>query len=284
MCLDNTPFDPLWENHAPTAIPSQVIAERRTPNAERRTYRRISVQPHTTLRRSISVRTLLVPAPLAAGDLTLDGDESHHGLRVLRLRPGDAVRVADGAGRLGEGVVASTTASLLTVTVGVVENQPPCPLHALRIIVAPPKGDRWTDLVRGLTELGVGSIAPLRCARGEREPASLDRARRVAAEALKQCRRGHLPEIGAALGIDAVAAPGRRLIVADRAGGPAAPGQPQPTTIVIGPEGGLTDDELAALDRAGAHRVRLAGPILRIETAALAAAAVWASAWEHAAP
>jgi 16S rRNA (uracil1498-N3)-methyltransferase len=53
---------------------------------------------------------------------------------------------------------------------------------------------------------------------------------------------------------------------------------------VIGPEGGLTDDELAALDRAGAHRVRLAGPILRIETAALAAAAVWASAWEHAAP
>jgi 16S rRNA (uracil1498-N3)-methyltransferase len=106
----------------------------------------------------------------------------------------------------------------------------------------------------------------------------------VAAEALKQCRRSHLPEIGTALGIDAVAAPGRRLIVADRAGGPAAPGRPQPTTIVIGPEGGLTDDELAALDRAGAHRVRLAGPILRIETAALAAAAVWASAWEHAAP
>ncbi len=226
------------------------------------------------------MRTLLAPAPLTSGALTLDGDEAHHGLRVLRLDVGDAVRLADGAGRVAEASVTEAGRSL-RLLVGTVENLPGERCADLSVAVAPPKGDRWTDLVRGLTELGVAAILPLRCARGEREPANLDRARRVAGEALKQSRRGWLPRLGPATGIAGLAAGGTRLIIGDPAGGPPRPGRPRPTTLVIGPEGGLTADELAALDAAGAERVRFAGPVLRIETAALAAAAVWASAWEH---
>jgi 16S rRNA (uracil1498-N3)-methyltransferase len=233
---------------------------------------------------SVTVRTLLAPAPLRAGRLRLDDDEAHHALRVLRLRDGDRVRLADGAGRCGEAVVAKAERSLLELDCAEPAALPPGPCQALTIAVAPPKGDRWTDLVRALTELGVGRIIPLTCARGERTPASLDRARRVAGEALKQCRRTWLPEIADPAGIATVAAAGGRLMVGDAAGIRPAPGQPGPTTLVIGPEGGLDAAELAALDAAGAVRIRLGGHILRIETAAVAAAAVWAAAWEPSTP
>jgi len=221
-----------------------------------------------------------VPAPLASGDLTIDGDEAHHALRVLRVKPGEKVRLADGDGRSAAAEVVEA-GKRLRLRVDAVESLPAGRCAELAVAVAPPKGDRWTDLVRGLTELGVGSILPLRCARGERLPASLERARRVAGEALKQSRRAWLPRLGPAIDVAGLASGGTRLIIGDPAGGPPRPGRPCPTTLVIGPEGGLDAAELAALDAAGAERVRLAGPVLRIETAALAASAVWASAWEH---
>ena len=229
------------------------------------------------------MRTLLAPAPLASGELILDDDEAHHGLRVLRLKVGETLRLADGAGGSAEAEVLEAS-KRLRLHVGPVTCEPVGRCAALAVAVAPPKGDRWSDLVRSLTELGVGAILPLRCARGEREPASLDRARRIAGEALKQSRRGWLPRLGPAVDIPGLAAGKTRLIIGDPAGGPPRPGRPCPTTLVIGPEGGLTADELTALDAAGAERVRLAGPVLRIETAACAASAVWASAWEHEAP
>jgi len=210
----------------------------------------------------------------------LTADEAHHGLRVLRLKTGESLRLADGAGLIAEATVIEASRNL-RLNVGAVETLPAERCVSLTVAVAPPKGDRWTDLVRGLCELGVGAITPLRCARGEREPANLDRARRVAGEALKQSRRGWLPQLGPSVDIPGLAVGKTRLIICDPAGGPPRPGRPCPTTLVIGPEGGLTADELAVLDAAGAERIRLAGPILRIETAALAAAAVWASAWEH---
>jgi 16S rRNA (uracil1498-N3)-methyltransferase len=227
------------------------------------------------------MRTLLVPAPLTTGEMEVVGDEAHHGRTVLRLRPGDALRLADGAGLAGTATVLDVGRDRLRLEVASIETAPSSSAELLTVVVAPPKGDRFADLVRGLTELGVGCIRPLRCERGEREPGNLDRVRRVAAEALKQCRRGRLPQVGPVVDIPGLAAQGGALILLDRSGSAPDSRVPRPTTLVIGPEGGLTPDEVTALRAAGATTVRLAGAILRIETAALAATAVWASAWEH---
>lgn len=227
----------------------------------------------------MSTRTLLVPAPLVAGDLLLDGDEAHHARSVLRLETGDEVRLADGAGRSARAVLVEVGKRGVRMAVDAPETASDGPASLLTIAVAPPKGDRFGDLVRGLTELGVGAILPLATERGERMPTSLDRVQRIAREALKQCRRAHLPGIGPQTDIPALVRSGATLTVLDRSGTPAAPGTPRPLTLVIGPEGGFTDAELATLRQAGATTVRLAGPVLRIETAALAACAVWSAAW-----
>jgi 16S rRNA (uracil1498-N3)-methyltransferase len=227
------------------------------------------------------MRTLMVGTRVVVGLMMISDDEAHHGRSVLRLRPGDALRVADGVGGAGFGTVSTVERHAILVQVERVEAVPACPAELLTVAVAPPKGDRLADLVRGLTELGVGCIRFLGCERGEGHPGRPERLERVAAEALKQCQRGRLPQLGPEVDIPGLAALGGRLIVLDRSGTAPDTGRPQSTTLVIGPEGGLTTGETAALRAAGAVNVRLAGPILRIETAALAASAVWATAWEH---
>jgi 16S rRNA (uracil1498-N3)-methyltransferase len=228
------------------------------------------------------MRTLLVQAPVRTGEAVVEGDEAHHARAVLRLKVGDEVRVADGAGRAGVAVVSGIGREALCLEVTAIEELLPDRAALITVAVAAPKGDRLADLVRGLTELGVGTIQLLQTERGERLPGNADRLRRIAAEALKQCRRSHLPGIVPACTITALAASGALLRVLDRAGAPPRTGAPAPVTLVVGPEGGLTTAELAELAAAGAVATRLAGPILRIETAALAAAAVWAAAWESA--
>lgn len=230
-----------------------------------------------------TMRTLLVPAPLVPGVVVIAGDEAHHGRTVLRLAVGDTLRLADGAGCAGMATVTAVERDRLVVTVAAVEALPADPAALLTVVVAAPKGDRFTDLVRQLSELGVGAILPLRCERGERIP-GLDRAQRVAAEALKQCRRGFLPAIGPVVDFPTLAGlPGRRIVL-DREGQVANPGPPGPTVLIVGPEGGFTAAEREALVALPSSLVRLAGPVLRIETAALAAAAVWSAAWEGSRP
>jgi 16S rRNA (uracil1498-N3)-methyltransferase len=227
------------------------------------------------------MRTLILPAPLTTGDHRVADDEAHHAISVLRVEVGDALRVADGDGREGDAVVVAVERKSLVLRVDAVRALPAALAELLTVAVALPKGDRAGDLVRGLTELGVGAILPLRCNRGLRDAAPA-RLERIAAEALKQCRRARLPRLGPAMDIAGLAALPAPVIVCDRAGGAPMPGSPRPTTLVVGPEGGLDDGELAVLRTVGATPVRLAGTILRIETAALAAAAVWTAAWEAA--
>lgn len=232
----------------------------------------------------MSLRTLLVPAPLIAGELRVVDEEAHHARTVLRLVAGDAVRVADGAGCAASAVIIAVGRHDFRLQVAEVTRSDDGPAGLLSIAVAPPKGDRFGDLVRGLTELGVGTIIPMQTERGERLPTAYARWHRIAGEALKQCRRAHLPRILPVTSIPALVQSKVRLTVLDRSGRAAAPGTPGLVTLVIGPEGGFTSAELATLTGGGASLVRLAGPILRIETAALAAAAVWSAAWQTAEP
>jgi 16S rRNA (uracil1498-N3)-methyltransferase len=226
------------------------------------------------------LRILLAQAPLRLGPLRLTDDEAHHGRAVLRLAAGEAVALTDGAGRLAVATVTAVDRRALELRVDSVTEVPPPAAARLTLAVAPPKGGRLDDLVHGLAELGVGTLAPLACARGVREPATT-RLERLAGEALKQCRGAHRLHIAAVTDIPALVAGGGELILADPQGAPADAGLPRNLTIVVGPEGGLTVDERDRLVAGGARRVRLAGQVLRIETAALAAAAVWAAAWER---
>jgi len=227
--------------------------------------------------------------------LTLAAAESRHALAVLRLRPGDTVEVFDGQGAHAMGKLVDDGAGRravrrgggAVVEVGEVWVEPPPGRH-LTLYVAACKGPRLDWLVEKCTELGVDRIRLVEFARSvvRAGDARLAKLSRVAIEACKQCGRNRLPQLSIGDPWPPAPAPGERLVVCD----PEAPislveqlsrnsaRDAVHLTAVIGPEGGLADDERAHLHGAGAVPVRLAPHVLRVETAAVAVAAVWAAA------
>ena len=218
------------------------------------------------------------PPPLRPGPLTVTGPEAKHISAVLRLGLGDAVEAFDGAGRRAAGTIAAVTGkgakTAVQIELADVTESPP-PAAPLTLAVAPPKGDRFRWLVEKTTELGVARVVPLLCERSTVDPSGgkLDKLRATALAACKQCRRDRLPEIAQPVPLAEFlrsCGPATLLHVAgDRFAPP-----PGPHAVLIGPEGGFTDAELAAAHDAGAGVASLPTPILRTETAAIAAAAV----------
>jgi 16S rRNA (uracil1498-N3)-methyltransferase len=208
------------------------------------------------------------PGPLVfvadVGSPVLAAPDDHHVRRVLRLRAGDPLTVGDGAGRwrsarLGAAGVEPT---------GPVE-QASAPDPPLTVGFALVKGDRPELIVQKLTELGVDRIVPLRAGRSvvrwdhERATKAVERLRAVARAAAAQCRRPHLPEVVPVTGLAAVAV-GPGIALAARGGEPLGADH---RTVLVGPEGGWTDEELLV----GAPLVDLGPHVLRAETAAIAA-------------
>lgn len=197
----------------------------------------------------------------------LDGDSAHHLGRVLRLRAGDEVCATDGRGgwrrcnfdgRAGlepDGEVERTEALEYPVTVG----------------FALVKGAKPELVVQKLTELGVDRIVVFAAARsvvrwdGERSTKQFDRLARVARAACAQCRRLWLPEVAPGSLSELVA---EGAVVAD-AGGRAM--RRSDRTVLVGPEGGWTTDELRGSDGAPVATVGMAEHVLRAETAAITA-------------
>lgn len=157
----------------------------------------------------------------------------------------------------------------------------PAPRPAVHLACALPKGDRQGVLLDMATQLGVTRFTPLVCARGvvKPNPNTLDRLRRICLEACKQSRRFYLPEIGEPLTpreLVRASAPGSLRIAhpsADAVPLSAATGL-NTLTLLIGPEGGFTDEEVQEAITAGARPFGLGTGILRIETAAIAALAL----------
>lgn len=199
---------------------------------------------------------------------SLEADDRHHLERVLRLRTGEIVTVADGRGGWRRCTLGPTARLDLD---GEVQRQP-APEPPITVAFAVTKGERPELAMQKLTELGVDRIVAFRAARsvvrweGERAARHLERLRRVVLEAAVQSRRAWLPEVTELAELATLlAAPGAAL--ADVAG---APPSLDRATIVIGPEGGFTPEE-----RALAHStVRLGPHVLRAETAAMAAGAL----------
>jgi 16S rRNA (uracil1498-N3)-methyltransferase len=221
------------------------------------------------------ISVLARPGSLAPGSrASLEEDEVHH-LRVRRAVSGAMVRVLDGAGAVGEGVLdlGSGDASVHLARVDRVE--PPAPLQ---LLVAAGDRDRFGWLAEKCAELGVTELVPVETER-TRPVASrlraghLDRLRRRAREAIKQSGAAWAPVVGDLLSLEAAverAASGPRWL-ADPAGRSPAVGE-SPVAVAVGPEGGFGTDERALLVRAGFEPVRLGPHVMRFETAALAAA------------
>ena len=213
------------------------------------------------------------------------GDEAHHAVAVRRLRVGERVVLTDGAGRSVTGEVASTGKRVLTVEVSAATDTP-APEPELVVVQALPKGERGELAVEVLTEVGAARIVPWAAARsvavwkGERAVRSHAKWAASAREAAKQARRSWFPEVSPlAATADVAALVGAAdlaVVLHEEAGEPLAALQvPAQGTIVVvvGPEGGLTDAEVAAFVAAGARSVRLGAEVLRTSTAGLAACA-----------
>jgi 16S rRNA (uracil1498-N3)-methyltransferase len=217
--------------------------------------------------------------------VTVEGDEAHHGVAVRRLRVGESVVLTDGAGRSATGAVASTGKRVFTVEVAELQ-EVDRPGPSFVVVQALPKGDRGELAVEVLTEVGVDRVVPWAAARsvavwkGERATKSLARWRSTAREAAKQARRAWHPEVAelasTAEVAQLVAGADLAVVLHEAASAPLA-GLDVPTigvvVVVVGPEGGLTGDEVAALVEAGAVSVRLGSEVLRTSTAGVAACA-----------
>lgn len=225
------------------------------------------------------------PDSLDGDVVRLDGPEGRHAAVVRRLRAGEEVVLTDGRGRAAECVVAEATRAGLVCEVRE-RRSAERPSPRLVVVQALPKGERAELAVQMLTEIGADVIVPwsaARCVvqwRGERAHKALARWRSNAREAAKQARRWWLPEVPPLAGTDDVAGILRGaalpLVLHEAASAPLTD-LPVPSAgdvvVVVGPEGGLTDEEVEAFARAGGHAVRLGASVLRTSTAGVAACA-----------
>ncbi|MBK7404196.1 MAG: 16S rRNA (uracil(1498)-N(3))-methyltransferase [Phycisphaerales bacterium] len=225
-------------------------------------------------------RVLLPDCSPAPGDrIEVLGTEGHHAARVKRLEVGAAVEVLNGSGGRALGQVASVLKSGkgawgLTLDIREVQSEPPI-RPRLTVLASAPKGPRLEEMIDQLSQAGVASWSPLRTARTIVEPGSgkLSRAERIAGESAKQCGRSWLMSIGAPVDYsDALRLP--VPVVADASGAPFAPDGSEAVTLLIGPEGGWTETELAQAIDAGARISRFGAHTMRVETAAVVAAGI----------
>ncbi|MEX2218088.1 MAG: RsmE family RNA methyltransferase [Phycisphaerales bacterium] len=222
------------------------------------------------------------PAALAPGALEIGGEEARHAVRVKRLEPGNPIEVLDGAGRVGLATIADIDKPggewLLSLVVGEVRPVEPT-RPRLDVLCPAPKGPRLSELIDGLSQAGAASWSALTTEHTAREPGEvrLDRVRRIAAEASKQCGRAWTLLIGEPVEASDVLAQvwaRQALVMADASGGPYAPCGSEAITLMIGPEGGWSARELDGARAAGIAIARFGPHTMRVETAAVAAVAV----------
>jgi len=228
---------------------------------------------------------------LSGGELVLDGPEGRHAVSVKRLRPGEDVVLTDGRGRWIEGVVKAAEGKdrLVVCDLEDVQEEPP-EQPRVTVVQALPKGDRGELAVETMTETGVDAIVPWAASRcitqwkGERGAKALAKWRATAREAGKQSRRVRFPEVAQAATTKQVTALLAKADFAavlheDRAYGSAALATAElpadgEIVLVVGPEGGVSPEELALFDEAGAKAYRLGRTVLRTSTAGTAATAL----------
>lgn len=227
----------------------------------------------------------IVEALGESDELLVDGSEGRHAVEVLRLTPGEHVRVGDGRGSVADSEVLSAGPEGLRVAV-LSRFEVPAQAPDFVVVQALPKGDRGPLAVDLATELGVDRIVPWqasRCVtrwRDDRVEKGVAKWRAAAHAASKQSRRARVPEVTEPMTTREVcgllADADLAIVLHEQARRPLAELDiPRSGTVavVVGPEGGLTDGEVVAFRAAGAQAVRLGAEVLRTSTAGAAALA-----------
>lgn len=226
-------------------------------------------------------------APEPGSRVELSPEDARHAVASLRLGVGDRLTSGDGEGGLAVCRVVEVDRQALVAEVESVErSEPEAP--QLSVVVAAPKGDRLTWALQKLTEVGTDRVVLVEAARsvrrwsGDRAKRIRARAEAVAREAAKQSRRRFLPEVegptGWAEAIGEAAARGPVVLLWEEARTGLASVLPEDAppslTLVVGPEGGITEEEARDAESRGALLGALGATVLRTETAALAAASI----------
>lgn len=229
----------------------------------------------------------------ALGDLVvLDGAEGRHAATVRRLAVGEKVELSDAEGLLCAAEVATVSAHSLQARI-VARTVVPQAAPRLTVVQALAKGDRDERAVETMTEVGVDAIVPWQAGRSiarwdpARAAKGVARWRSTAQEASKQARRPRVPVVADPENTAQVVQRLRQLFSSsdsvlalalhESASRPLTEigfGQADEVLLIVGPEGGIADDELAAFEVAGARAVRLGPTVLRTSTAGTVAAAV----------
>lgn len=218
------------------------------------------------------------------GRVSIVGAEAKHAATVNRTRPGQSVMIGNGRGLVVIGEVLESTSAELTIDVETVETVDR-PTPSVTLVQALAKGDRDELAIQASTELGVDGVVPWSAARsvsrweGPKVAKGRERWAAIVREAAKQSIRAWVPTVGELSNTRAVAAlagDNRVLVLEPDATERLSAVVPdgRPIVLVVGPEGGIAPEELAALTAAGAELVRLGDTVLRTSTAGPAALAV----------
>lgn len=205
----------------------------------------------------------------------LDAKQARHARTVLRLGVGDEVELFNGSGLVAVATIENAEKEPLLRVLSRRQEAPLSP--AVDMAVCLPKGARAADMANQLSQLGVSRLIPLRTQRSVVDPGAgkIERLRAAAIESAKQCGRAHVMAIdepadfGEVIGRDYAV-----KLLGDPGGEVISTPAGDDTLIVIGPEGGLTDAEREQAAAAGCRLWAFAPHVLRIETAAAAAAAI----------
>ncbi|NNG13433.1 MAG: 16S rRNA (uracil(1498)-N(3))-methyltransferase [Halobacteria archaeon] len=235
---------------------------------------------------------ILLRNQLATGNiLVLDEQPAHHVRRVLRLRTGDTLRLFDGQGTEHEAILHSINRKQVKVEIGgkiVSAAEPP---HAITLAQGIPRGDRMDFTLQKAVELGISAIQPVWVQRSRKKLDDTRMQKRlrhwqgVLVNACEQSGRATLPELLAPADYRSWLDSGQTdglYIMLHPDGDYTLPELERPRgriVLLVGPEGGISNEEMALATRSGFFSVRLGPRILRTETAAMAALAGIQALW-----
>lgn len=205
----------------------------------------------------------------------LDADEARHATRVLRLQKGDELQITDGKGYFYHCVVSNTTRSECHFSI-VEKIEAPQREYTIHIAIAPTKNlDRTEWFVEKVSELGIDKITFISCENSERKSVNLERLIKKAVSGMKQSKQARLPQIEDITKFENVLdTEGEKLIAHVDSQNPEQLKNVPPKsdyTILIGPEGDFSTDELSLVTTKGFKKVSLGSTTLRTETAGIIA-------------